>query len=130
MPKKEFPIPTKGQAPAEFIMEQAKKIVQQQMPEPTLQSRVVEMFTKPDPIMKIQEGDDLYLLDIIVDVWPEDEHRGKSGKLVEEIIAGKLRDYLRIYDDYEFTNDGDWAYDPYGGMRIIFHFKKRKDGQQ
>lgn len=126
MQEKKIPIPAKGQAPAEFIMEQAKKLVQQHMPAPTLQTRLVEMFSKPQPIMKLAEGDDLYILDIIVDVWPEDEHKGKSAALVQDTIEGKVRDYCRIYDDYEFTNDGDWGYDEYGGMRLIFKFTKKK----
>lgn len=88
-----------------------------------LQAKMVEMFSRPNPVNVEKVGDDLYILDRIYDVWPEDEDKGKSAKLIQEIVYGKIRDYSRIHDEYEYKNS-NYQYFPQGEMRFIFHFQK------
>lgn len=102
----------------QFIMEEATKLVQEK-----LQAKMVEMFSKPKPVTVEKVGNDLYIMDRVYDVWPEDESRGKSAKLIAEIVQGKIRDYSRINDEYEYKNS-NFQYFPQGEMRFIFHFQK------
>lgn len=104
-----------------FIMQEAMKMVKQK-----LQTKMVEMYSKPKPILTQKDGDDLYILDTIFDVCPDpkDDSKGKSGKLVFEIIQGKIRDYTRIHDEYDYKNS-EYDYDEFGGMKLIFHFTKK-----
>ncbi len=113
--KDKFPIPKKGQKAAAFLKEAAEDMAK---------AKLVEMFSKPEAFKIERDGNMLYILDNIYDVWPDDEDRGKSGKLIAEIVQGKIRDYSRIHDEYEYKK-AEYKYAGAGVMRLLFYFEKQ-----
>lgn len=107
---KEIPIPKSGQNAAEFIKTQAEAMVR-------------EMFSQTKIVVEI-DGPNLYILDFVYDVWPEDEDKGKSAKVIFEIVQHKIREYTRIHDEYEYEK-AEFNYDNFGVMKILFYFKKQ-----
>lgn len=109
--------PIKGDPTLEqFIMEKSVAMVKRK-----LQEKLTKMFSTTKPVTIEKDGIDLYISDVIYDVWPEDEKRGKTGEQVFHIVQGKIRDYLRIHSDYEYKNS-EWNYFPGGQLRMVFHF--------
>lgn len=109
-----------GQTLDEFVNEQAQTIVQEK-----LKAKLVEMFSKPKPVAIEKVGDDLYICDTIYDAYEEDEDKGKSAKVIAEIVQNKIRDYLRLNSDYEYVRS-EYNFFPDGQMRLVFHFTKLK----
>lgn len=91
-----------------------------------LHGKLKVMFEKPKPQLVQREGDNLYIMDQIYDVWPEDEQRGKSAKLIQDIVLGKIKDYERIHDEFDYAAS-EYDYRDFGTMLLIFHYVKKKN---
>jgi len=110
-----FAVPKEGQSAAEFIKTQAEQMAK---------AKLVEMFGKPEAFKVERDGDNLYVLDNIYDVWPEDENRGKAARVIAEIVQHKIREYSRIYDEFEYKK-AEYKYAGAGVMRLLFYFEKQ-----
>ncbi len=115
----QFPIPAEGQNPIEFFQKQAEQMAQEK-----LKAKLVEMHSKPKPSQVEKVGNMLYVMDTIYDVWPDDEDKGKSAKLIAEIFQLKIGDYSRIHDEFEYDR-AEYQYFPGGIMRFVLQFKKK-----
>lgn len=112
---KKAPLPKQGETAMQFIKNQAEELAR---------TKLVEMFGKSEAFLVERDGNNLYILDNIYDVWPEEENRGKPAKMIAEIVQHKIREYSRVNDEFEYKK-AEYKFAGAGVMRVLFYFEKQ-----